>query len=345
MRLLKMSDSAKAFTGRGFIISNDCENVPVGQAWLCEATRSVVSRLYGESGQQLQAGEATSNGGIHRTAIVSQVTKSFGALLNSDASSLSASRILDLLLELEDVAHLGNGFYIPRESRVVRLGDDWGRIAGGLPLEFSEHSEAGIETVSAVSLGRVVRIKDTSGFVDEMSEYSEVFEWSQMSDKHRFSTLLERLPKEMLASPPASSVVYYNSGIRRARSRRDRWLEKNPGGSFTVARGVTLPASYYVCLEGRGGPRINWFEVDSNEARKWILLSERIHNVTNTIRRGIGEGLSFTLPNMYPNSWTQAFLAVASLAVESDNGWQLEVQTCFEDLVLKLTDAANTRIL
>src|SRR5207253_7257491 len=124
------------------------------QAWLAEMTRMVAARLYA----QVQAKGVKNGDGspvaVHKAAITAQVSKAFGALYEEGAPHFSVSWIVDLLVRLGDLGDIGHGYLIPRESRIMRLTPGWGRIAGGLPLEASEHPEEGIHSVLDGTVGR-----------------------------------------------------------------------------------------------------------------------------------------------------------------------------------------------
>jgi hypothetical protein len=312
------------------------------QAWLAEAVRTVASRLYGQVGMEASEENSSAPFAVHRTAITGQVSKTFGALLDEGAPHLSVSWVLELLLQIEDLAHIGQGYYIPRESRVVRLAHGWGRIAGGLPLDSSEHPDKGIKSVQRGTIGRLVRLAENFSPHDHGTEYSEVFEWMTRNADQIFSDLCERLPERSASRPPADATVYYNAQYQRARTRRDRWQNKFPEGAFVVARIGSLPTHYYVHISKGEHSGMSWFEVTKEEARKWVLLAETVAGTTNPFRvDGNGKSVGLFLPDMLPAAWTAALFACSSTVIPGDKGWTLEIKPEARGLLEILLRGAN----
>ena len=265
---------------------------------------------------------------VHKGALVTQVSKLFGALFDESAPQFSVSWIVDLLVHLDDLGDMGHGYYIPRESRIVRLTERWGRIAGGLPLELSEHPEGGIESVQCEAVGRLVSVSQNFAPHNRSTEYSEVFDWTTRSPDSLFAELCEGLPEHSASPPPEDATVYYNAKCQRARTRGERWQTKFPNDGFVVARTGSLPTHYQVQVRKTGSAGAEWFEVANEEARKWILLSERIVGTTNGILvRSDGTSSAIFLPDMLPKAWARGIFACASSVTPAEKGWMLEFQT------------------
>jgi hypothetical protein len=284
---------------------------------------------------------------VHRGALTAQVYKMFGALFDQDAPHFSVSWVVDLLVHLDDLGDIGYGYYVPRESRVVRLTECWGRIAGGLPLELSEHPEGGIESLRCESVGRVVETAHEFTPHDQGTEYSEVFRWAAKSVDRLFADLCDGLPDRPASPPPEELTLYYNSQHQRARGRGDRWLNKFPGGVFVVARTGSQPAHYSVHVRREGQRGAAWFEVVSHEeARKWVLLAEKLGGSTNRVRVEGGEnGVSLFLPDMLPKAWTAGLFACASKVVPAERGWTMEIQNEAMPLLEILLRGANIELI
>ena len=89
-----------------------------------------------------------------------------------------------------------------------------------------------------------------------------------------------------------------------------------------------------------------WFEVDKEEARKWVLLAEKLANTTNFIRASKGEqSVVFFLPDMFPDAWTTAIFACSSKIIPAENGWMLEIQQEAHGLLLNLQRSANVQLI
>lgn len=312
------------------------------QAWLAERVRMVATRLYAQA--EARGGKKGDGSpiAVHVAAITAQVSKVFGAIYDEAAPQFSESSIVELLVRLGDLGDIGYGYYIPRESRIVRMTAGWGRLAGGLPAEFSEHPEKGIECILETTIGRIVRLRGNFSEFDQETEHSEVYESITSTDEKNLGRLWARLPDRIVTRPPDETTEYYNAGFRRGRTRRDRWHNKVPDAVFVVARTRTLPAHYYLLGANPSRPGKGWFELESEEARRWILSAERIGGVTNLLRTSESEGeRTFFLPDMLPRAWTAGILSCASTVTPGeDGGWCLKVQRqAFEALEILLRSA------
>ena len=198
---------------------------------------------------------------------------------------------IDLLVLLEDLAQIGRGYCVPRESRVVRLARNWGRIAGGLPLYSSEHPDLGIKSVHDNTIGRVAELIDGFDSHDRGTEHSEVFAWMGRNTEQIFAGLNQDLPDRRSSQPPEKAVVFYNAGFHRARTRGHRWQGKAPRDQFVVARTTGLPTHYFICF-AKGSSSWQWFELSKEEARKWVLLVEKCAGTTNVVRAMLRWGRS-----------------------------------------------------
>lgn len=341
-----MSNPARASDRASVYLSTTFQDWQPSQTWLAERTRTVTSRLFAQANLEDTEGGDIGTVAVHKGAITAQVSKIFGALFDENAPRFSVSWIVDVLVHLADLGDIGHGYYIPRESRVVRLTENWGRIAGGLPLELSEHPEGGIRVVPCESIGRLVEMEQAFSAHNRSTEYSEVFEWTTRSVDLSFADLCERLPARAATAPPDIATVYYNAQYQRARTRGDRWQAKLPIGIFVVARTGTLPTHYSVHVHKEGQRNAAWFEVTHGEVRKWILLAERIAGSKNRIPMSVeGNCVSLFLPNMLPQAWTGAILACASAVIPAENGWRLEIQSGAMELLERLLRSANIQLL
>ena len=330
----------------GLSITDDYKDWRPNQSWLTEKVRMVASRLYaqaeGRGGKRVDGSPL----GIHIGTITSQTAKIFGALYDEDASTFSVAGIIDNLVQLGDLGNTGHGYYIPRESRVVRMTRDWGRIAGGLPLDLSEQPEGGIENLLEDTFGRIVRLRNDFRDQDQEAENSEIYESITSTDEKRLESLLANLPDRAASRPPGETTEFYNAGLRRGRGRGDRWQSKMSIAPFVVARSRTIPAHYYLVI-ARSGGSTKWFEIGSEGARPWILLAEKMGGVVNLIRlSGNDEEREFFLPDMLPQAWIAGVLACASTVTPwAEGGWRLKVQREAFNALEVLFHSANIQLI
>jgi hypothetical protein len=342
-----MSKVLKTTKFAGIFITDADPKWRPSQAWLFEATRMVTSRIFAQTMIQNGAKKEAETNTVHKSAIISQVSKVFGALFDETSPQFSIPWIVDLLVQLQDLADIGYGYHIPRESRIVRLVEGWGRIAGGLPLELSEHREEGIEKVLGGTLGRLVKFSDNFAPHDQYTEHSKVFRWMSQSVDTQYSDLYEQLPEKGSNRPPEKKTEYYNPKYQRARTRRDRWQNKLPDQSFVVARTIGLPAHYYVFIPTQEENSKAWFDLTHEEARNWILLAEKQAGATNHIYESSKDNFTtFLLPDMLPAAWVIAILSCASTVVRAENnGWIVEVQKEARELTEILLGSANILLI
>ena len=305
-----------------------------GTPWIAEALRATISRMYAETG-----GEP-----VHRTAITSHVSKAF---LSTDVDTLlnQPSSIFDILVVIEDVADVGNGYYMPRESRVTRLSPSFGRIAGGLPYEHSEHPDSDEELLKPITIGRIVRLDPAVSVDPDTVEYSSVIEWTKQTPRWIYERLIEELPRHGVSRPIEHEVYFYHADPKRGYSRRDRWRTKEPKATFGVARCGMSPVHYFLFGNVRGRSDHEWIELTKEAARKWILLMERTADIRNrmqTIREG--SQLSFTLPDMLPREWTSAILACATDALVIEKGWRVTCDASTEQALTDILTSANIEL-
>ena len=119
-----------------------------------------------------------------------------------------------------------------------------------------------------------------------------------------------------------------------------------PAEAFVVARIGTQPTHYYVFGAKVGHRGKVWFEVEREQARRWILLVEKMAGTTNLIRLSRSDrGETFVLPNMLPGAWTTAILACASIATPAEKGWTLEIQPEGREVLGILLRSANIQLI
>ena len=329
----------------GLRITDDYRTWSPSQAWLAEVARTVTSRIYGQMEDGINEKADRTPVAVHKAAITAQLSKIFGALYDESTPQFSGSWIVDMLVQLGDLGDIGNGYHIPRESRIVRLASGWGRIAGGLPIETSEHAPEELGLVIMSTIGRLVALRQDFAHRDRNTEHSEVFVWSTETVDQILARLLNRLPERSVSRPPEKATQYYSAGYRQGRTRGERWHNKMPTAPFVVARTGMQPTHYYV-IEAQSGQREGkWFELEREDARRWVLLVEKSAGITNLIRMN-NDGGTFFLPDMLPRAWTIGIMACASTVIPNgDGGWTVEVQPDGLELLKLLLGNGNIQLI
>lgn len=310
------------------------------QCWLAERVRTVTTLCYAQVQTEPGRNSTGAPAAVHKAAITAQVSRAFGALYDETAPQLLVSWIVDLLVQIADFGDVGFGYYIPRESRIIRLSPTWARIAGGLPLDASEHPGGGLRLVLDDTVGRAVKLADDFRHHDHETEHSEVYAWQSSTNEEICARLLARLPERPVTQPQDGITEFYNVAFRGGRTRGDRWQKRTPAQDFIVARSGTLPTNYFLILTKPGHRGEAWFELDKEAARRWILLAERTAGLKNLIPlRNEHTDSTFWLPNMLPGAWTSAILACASAVTpDEDRAWRIQFNhNAFEpmDIVLR----------
>jgi hypothetical protein len=196
----------------GLCITNGYRAWRPTQTWLAERIRMVASRLFAQLEAEGGGESGTLPVAVHKAAITAQISKIFGALFDETAPHLSGSWLVDLLAQLGDLGDIGHGYYIPRESRIVRLTSKWGRIAGGLPIELSEHSDEGVQSVLDETVGRLLILREGFTKHDHGTEHSEVYKWQTNTVEQIHAELCEGLPEHAASRPPEEASTSTSVG-------------------------------------------------------------------------------------------------------------------------------------
>jgi hypothetical protein len=316
-------------------------------AWLAEMVRTVTSRLYAQERAKVHENEDSMPVAVHKAAITAQLSKIFGALYDESVPQFSGSWMVDLLVRLGDLGDIGNGYHLPRESRIVRLASGWGRIAGGLPIEASEHATEGIISMSTSSIGRLVRLESGFSQHDHDSEHSEVYVWLTETVEQTCARMWGRLPAHAVSRPTEDAIRYYNVGSRHGCTRGERWNNMKPEDLFVVARTGIQPMHYYLIVASSRYEKEKWFEIEREEARRWIMLAEKRAGITNSIQMSSnGHVNKFRLPDMLPGAWTVGMMACATAIIPyAEGGWIVEVKPDELDLLGILFRSANLQMI
>jgi hypothetical protein len=306
----------------------------------------VISRLYAQICAEAYEKTDLTMIAVHKSAIVAQIVKTFGVLFDENSPNLRVSSIVDSLLILGDVAHIGKGYYIPRESRIVRLTHGWGHIAGGLPLEVSEHPNKGLYPVQEATIGRAVKLREDYAEHEGGAEYSAMHAWQMQSNDELYTHLYENLPEHNEPRSQDETILYYNPWLPRVHTRGGRWQNKQPKGVFIVAKTGNRPAHYYVYVQRRAQGGMVWCDVSNEDARSWILLAEKMAGAVNYIRvKGSDSHFEFLLPDMLPKAWASALCAFSSSWVSEEYGWVVQIQNEVKCVVEEFLRVANIKLL
>lgn len=309
-------------------------------AWLAETVRATTSGMYAEI-----EGDDGEMFGVHQNAIVGRITKAFGVLIETARPELSVSETIELLVRLCDLGNLSGGYVIPREMRLQVVVSGWGRLAGGLSLQPNDYAELDVKPLQTPTIGRIVSLHQNFDVSQPRLEHSEILWWSKSENQAVFAELTRQLPERSCSRPLDGSIRYYHPNCRGSRTRRARWQDELPIEPFVVARSISLPARYFVCITSIAN-HANWFRVGRDQARKWILFAERCYATVNTIYSEKHDGaLKVRVPDMLPAVWTAALLGCGSRVTPIDKGWEIVIADEVAPLFRVLLAASNMRII
>lgn len=281
---------------------------------------------------------------VHRNAVAGHASRLAAACLRTADETLSVSEGIDLLIDLGDIAHVGGGYCIPRESRIIRFSERYGRIGGGLPLSHSQHSGIGVKEPQIETLGRLVSLSNVPTTDGPMVEHSLAWQWRSQSADALLVGLHADLPTSPVGEPP--DPVYYNAA-RRGQSRRDRWQSHRGSAEYTVARTEHPIRHYYLTrTRRRSSSLIDWFDLDNEVARLWLLWAERDVETRNRLRGTWDESTAtLRLPNFLPKPITFALVACASETRPISSGHDLVFPREASSAVEEICRSANVEIL
>ena len=274
--------------------------------WLAEVTRSSCCQLYALGG-----GEGTQRSPHHSNEIISEVRRRLGSVELFSPQKEVIRTIFGLLILLEDFAHIRRATYLPRETRVLLLSPNYGRVAGGLPLEFADYDNHGVAVHEAETLGRIVRIaphdEPTSG-----RAVGESYTWGSMSVSERISSLLATAGKE--TRPSADESFFYNPTMPRSLFRGRRWQRTSVGADYSIARREGKPPYAYFLIIGsdtRGGG--TWLDISYDDAKRWLTVADEMAGTTHAVKtERIGDDVVIGLPMNLPDFCTEALMSAAN---------------------------------
>jgi hypothetical protein len=110
-----------------------------------------------------------------------------------------------------------------------------------------------------------------------------------------------------------------------------------------------MQPSHYYLMRGKPGQHWKeWFELENEEARLWILLAEKKAGTFNKLSMKQGNQVgTFYLSDMLPGAWTSGILACASSVTEEKEkgGWMVEVEFEALEVVMMLLRSANIHLI
>jgi hypothetical protein len=304
-------------------------------SYLAEMLRTSASRVYAET-------DSNGEGAFlcHSNRIVSKVFTRLGSGTACDVSRDQLSQLFKILVKIGDLADIGKANYAPRESRVSFFVDGWGRIAGGVPLECAGVSGEGVEDhlESVFTIGRMVKLS-TGVAMPVDWEICETHLWSKASDNALYEHLLENC-LGVRCPPVVDSCEFYDTN--RSGGRRFRWRQKKPAlATFIVAR-IVGQADYFVILPDPKNDALEWFELLQDDARKWIVLAERITKLRNFVPSACFEGYRVVhLPNILPDFLLRALLSCSAATRRTDKGWELRIGDELLDFLVTILALGN----
>lgn len=286
-----------------FAVANS--NPVASWSWLAELIRATCCQLYALGGDN-----DTVRLPQHSNGILSEVQRRVG-----DVNAFSPTRddlrlIFRLLCRLEDFAHVRRGTYIPRETRIMLFSPKYARIAGGLPIQFSEYSDEGVVLCEAATIGRIVEVACEDKTAPLEWSRSRCFDWGAMSLSQRVSMLCAKAQKQTMNLK--ENISFYNPKKPQAYWRGSRWQNSPIRAKYCVARLSGLKKDYFLVSDS-GGSAERWFEICYGDARCWLVVIDQMANVVHTVKRQIEGGIiRLTLPMNMPDFCLEAMASASS---------------------------------
>lgn len=160
------------------------------------------------------------------------------------------ANILDRLLIIRDVEHIGNGFYVPTPLRIVELPHSGALVVGGIPTQDATRLLG--KTVLSVGIIRFIKQKESNynsvlkqPFVDWMGYNSEpVQDWLRR--------YLEAAVKNLSAGAATMSFEVYDPAATSTNLQYYRWIDcQNWSGTdkrLYLCRTKMKPRRYWLGL-------------------------------------------------------------------------------------------------
>jgi len=227
--------------------------------------------------------------------------------------------------------HLKRGAYIPRETRILLFSPTYARIAGGLPIQFSEHKDEGIVLCEAETIGRIVMVANEGESLPPEWSLSRCYTWGAMSVSERVATLLAKARKQTVAL--TENVTFYNPKKPRAYWRGTRWQNSPVRGKHSIARRTGIASDYFLVSDAGGGAE-RWFEISYEDARCWLVVIDQMADVAHSVKRRIEDGtIRFTLPMNMPDFCLEAMASASSHLAHEDFLWHFCIPESLSPLV------------
>lgn len=294
--------------------------------WVAEVIRSTCCQLYALGGQ-----DDTQRPPRHSNEILSEVHRRLGDLNSFSPTRDNLRIIFRQLLRLGDFAHVKRGAYIPRETRILLFSQTYARIAGGLPIQFSEYKDEGVALCEAETIGRIVMVANEGESLPPEWSLSRCYTWGAMSVSERGAMLLAKARKQTVAL--TENVSFYNPRKRQAHWRGTRWQNATVKGKYSIARRTGIASDYFLVLDA-GGSTERWFEISYEDARCWLVVVDQMADVAHSLKRRIEDGkICFTLPMNMPDFCLEAMASASSYVEHEDFLWHFCIPESLSPLV------------
>lgn len=311
------------------------EELHVTFPYIAEMVRSTTSQLYALALEQAES-EIEVRLPSTRT-ILHSINKRLSGLPNGPEKE-EITGVFFVLREIRDIAHFSSGRNFPRESRVVVYSEEHGRIAGGLPIHQSEHSDAGLGRVIPSTIGRVVELAGLSELTGSDWEESEFFRWSKMDFATKLTSLEGNLRSPINGCP--SDCSYYHPLSRRERYRQFKWQTSVPDVPMTIARTESRPRSYFlVYCNDRKRIVEKHYDLTWSLATFWLATLDSMCGVKSGVDwTDLETGVEFKISGYIPRSCIEPLLAACHHFRRESWGWTISISKNlinFADNVLK----------
>lgn len=301
-------------------------NGAVSWPWMAEIIRTTCCQLYALGGI-----DDCQRPPRHSNEILSEVRRRLGHVDGFSPEKDILRTIFLLLLRLGDFAHVQRSAYIPRETRILLFSPNYARVAGGLPLPFSEYKDEGVVLCETETIGRIVEVANEQEDIPIEWSFSRCFIWGRMSIAERVEMQFSRVRRQTPAI--TENVAFYNPKKVRAYHRGERWQGSAPKLEYTIARGAGIPHDYFLVLDC-GSKTEQWFETSYEDARCWWVIIDQIAGTAHSVRRQTENSIiRFTLPMNMPDFCIEAMASASSHLHREKHLWHFSVPECFAPLV------------
>ncbi|CAN5643013.1 hypothetical protein BH09VER1_BH09VER1_16160 [soil metagenome] len=293
------------------------ETTTASWPWLAEIIRTTACQMFALSGE-----DPSRQPPRHSNEILSEVRHRLGSVDSFSPEKDDLRAIFRLLILLEDFAHIRRGSYLPRETRILLIAPGYARIAGGLPLLFSEFKEYGVSLCATETIGRIATVSQVIERPQDWS-FSNAFIWGELSLDERFDLLLARTGS--ISSGTSDNVFFYNPK-KREYYRGRRWQKAPVRGEFAIARREGKTNAYFLVLNSGMTSKERWHDISYEDAKSWLVAIDQAAGTVHSVEKHIEHDvILLDLPMNMPTFCIEALVSIASRVSYEKPLWKFRV--------------------